>query len=69
MAQRRWMNRNMTNKFKVGKHRQVFVTQIARERTVEGLAISRRQSRGYRREVIEEVVAAALIISAELWNV
>ena len=47
---------------------QVFVAQIARERTIKGLAISRRKRWRYSREIIEEVVAAALIISAELWK-
>ena len=41
---------------------------IARERTVEGLAISRSKRWRYSREIIEEVVAAALIIGAELWK-
>src|SRR5439155_26130376 len=53
---------------KIRKHCQVFVTQITRERTVKGLAISRSKIRGYTREVIEKVIAAALIMSAELWN-
>src|SRR4029077_4584907 len=55
--------------FKVAKHRQVFVTQIARERAVISLAISRRKRGRYSREVIDEVVATSLIITAELWNV
>src|SRR6266498_3885169 len=41
---------------KVGKHHQVFVAQVARERTVIRLAISRRQRRRECREVKEEVV-------------
>src|SRR5262249_10760108 len=55
--------------FEISKYRQVFVTQIPREGTVECLAISRRKCRRYSRKVIQEVIATALVISAELWNV
>src|SRR5947199_9880930 len=57
------------DKFKVGKQREVFVTHIAREGAVISLAISRRKRRGESREVIEEVIATAFVISAELRNV
>ena len=61
-------SKNERTYLKSANTRQVFVTQIARERTVEGLAIRRRKRWRYSREVIEVVVAAALIISAELWK-
>src|SRR5436309_457955 len=48
--------------FEIGKHRQVFVAQVARERTVISLAIRRRQRRRESREVKAEVVAASLDI-------
>src|SRR5262249_9454548 len=54
--------------FEISKYRQVFVTKIARERTVECLAISRGKCRRYSRKVIKEVIATALVISAELWT-
>src|SRR6266540_5993514 len=58
-----------TDIFKIAKHLQIFVTQIAREGTVEGLAISRRKRGRYSREVIEEVVATPLILNrAGLWH-
>src|SRR5206468_1574425 len=41
--------------FEIGKHRQVFVTQIARERAVEGLPIRRRKIRCDGRKVISHV--------------
>src|SRR5439155_736701 len=58
-----------TDKFKVAKRYQVFVTQIARERTIDGLAISRRKSWRYIREVIEPVIATSFVVGAELWKV
>src|SRR4029434_4076579 len=54
--------------FKVGKHRQVFVTQIASEGPVEGLVIRWRKRWRESREVVKPVVAPALIIGAELWK-
>src|SRR5262249_24650060 len=54
--------------FEISKYRQVFVTQIAPEGTVECLAVSRREISGYSREVIEEVIATALVISPSLWT-
>src|SRR5437667_7905264 len=54
--------------FKVGKYRQVFVAYIACERTVEGLAISRRKRWSQGREVKEEVIATPLILGAGLWK-
>src|SRR5256885_654137 len=57
------------NILKVAKHRQVFVTHIAHERAIKGLAIRRRKRWRESCEIKEEVVAAALIISAELWKV
>ena len=47
---------------------QVFVADVANERAVKTLTISRRKLWRYSREVIEEVIAASLIISAELWK-
>src|SRR6476646_5311672 len=58
-----------TDKFKVGKHLQVFVADVANERPVVRLAIGWRKCRRESREVIQEVVAAPFIISAELWDV
>src|SRR5207244_10148482 len=54
--------------FEISKYRQVFVTQIAREGTVECLAVSRRKCWRYSRKVIQEVIATALVISAGLWT-
>ena len=48
---------------------QVFVTQIARKGTIEGLAISRRKSWRYIREVIDPVIAASFVVRADLWLV
>ena len=42
--------------FEIGKHRQVFVTQIARERAIEGLPIRRRKIRCDGRKVISHVI-------------
>ena len=61
-------SKNERRYLKSANRDQVFVTEIARERTVEGLAIRRRKRWSYSRVVIKEVVAAALIISAELWK-
>src|SRR6266496_1589451 len=52
--------------FEIRKYRQVFVTQVAGERAVVHLAVTRRQRRRESGEVKEEVVAAALIVSAKL---
>src|SRR6266446_5748707 len=54
--------------FEISKYRQVSVTQIAREGTVECLAVSRRKCWRYSRKVIQEVIATALVISAGLWT-
>src|SRR5437762_4623152 len=54
--------------FEISKYRQVFVTQIAREGTVECLAVSRSKVRCYSCEVVEEVIATALVIGAGLWT-
>src|SRR5947199_9198234 len=69
MAQPRGMYEKRADKFKIGKQCEVFVTHIAHEGAVIGLAISRRKRRGESREVIKEVIAAAFVISAELRNV
>src|SRR5206468_5646552 len=42
--------------FEIGKRGQVFVTQIARERAIEGLPIRRRKIRCDGRKVIEQIV-------------
>src|SRR5205823_735168 len=57
------------DKFEVREYCQVLVTKIARERTVEALTISRSKRGRYRSKIIEEVVPAAFITSAELRNV
>src|SRR5262249_4729362 len=54
--------------FEIGKYRQVFVTQVAPEGTVECLAVSRRKVRCYSCEVVEEIIATAFVISAGLWT-
>src|SRR5262249_16793139 len=54
--------------FEISKYRQVFVTQVACEGTVECLAVSRRKCRRYSRKIIQEVIATALVISAGLWT-
>ena len=61
-------SKNERTYLKSRKHRQVFVAQIARERTVEGLAIRWRKRWRQSRKVKEEVVAAALVLSANLWK-
>src|SRR4030095_16846335 len=53
----------------VSKKRQVLVTQIASEGTVKCLTVRWRKRRRESAKVIKEVVAAAFVISAELWNV
>src|SRR4029453_15989161 len=55
-----------TRIFKIAKYRQVFVAKIPGERPVVHLPVSWRQRRRESREVKQEVVATALIISAEL---
>src|SRR5438067_2446065 len=55
-----------TRIFKIAKYRQVFVADIACKGTIVHLPVSRRQVRRESRKVKEEVIAAALILSAEL---
>ena len=55
-----------TRIFKIAKYRQVFVADIACKGTIVHLPVSRRQVRRESRKVKEEVIAAALVLSAEL---
>ena len=52
--------------FEIGKHRQVFVAQIARKRAIEVLPVCRRQGRCESGKVEEEVIPTAFVISPEL---
>src|SRR4029453_1638151 len=54
------------DKFKVGKERQVFVTQIARKRTIVRLAICWRKRGCYRGKIIAEVIATSPVLGAGL---